>query len=57
MQALPTDANLGNGGVGLRWYISDRFVARADWTLYTAFVSDTRSLEYRAWSLGLSFFF
>ncbi len=57
VQAIPTDANLGNGSVGLRWYISDRFVARADWTLYTAFVSDTRSLEYRAWTLGLSFFF
>lgn len=57
VQAIPTNANLGAAGAGLRWYISDRFVARADWTLYTAFVSDTRSLEYRAWTLGLSFFF
>jgi len=57
VQAIPTDANLGNASVGLRWYMTERFVARADWTLYTAFVSDTRSLEYRAWTLGLSFFF
>jgi SH3-like domain-containing protein len=57
VQAIPTDAKLGNASVGLRWYLSERFVARADWTLYSAFVSDTRSLEYRAWTLGLSFFF
>lgn len=52
-----TDANLANAGLGLRWHITDRFVARADWTLYTAFVSDSRSLEYRALTVGLSFFF
>lgn len=57
VDATPVNANLGNAGVGLRWHISERFVARADWTLYTAFVADTRSLEYRAVSLGLSFFF
>jgi len=32
-------------------------VLRADYTLYTAFVADTRSFEYRAISAGLSFFF
>ena len=57
VQAIPTDAKLGNASVGLRWYLSERFVARADWTLYSAFVSDTRSIEYRAWTLGFSFFF
>jgi len=57
VQAIPTDANLADASLGLRWYISERFVARADWTLYTAFVSDQRSLEYRAVTLGLSFFF
>lgn len=57
VDAVPVDARLGNAGVGLRWYISERFVARADWNLYTAFVSDSRSIEYRAVSLGLAFFF
>lgn len=57
VQAIPTDAKLGNASVGLRWYMTERFVARADWSLYSAFVSDARSIEYRAWTLGLSFFF
>ena len=57
VSAIDTDARLGHAGLGLRWYIAERFVARLDWSLYTAFVSDTRSLEYRAWTLGISFFF
>jgi hypothetical protein len=57
VDAIPVNAKLGNAGIGVRWHISDRFVARADWTLYSAFVSDARSLEYRAATLGLSFFF
>jgi hypothetical protein len=55
--ALPTDANLANASVGLRWHWSERFVLRADYSIYTAFVADTRSTEYRAVTLGLSFFF
>jgi hypothetical protein len=55
--AIPTDAKLANASLGLRYYLSDRFVLRADYTLYTAFVADTRSLEYRAVTAGLSFFF
>jgi hemolysin activation/secretion protein len=55
--ATPTDANLANAMVGVRWYLSDRFVLRADWGIYTAFVSDQRSLEYRATTAGISFFF
>lgn len=57
VDAIPVNAKLGNAGIGVRWHITDRFVARADWTLYSAFVSDARSLEYRAATLGLSFFF
>lgn len=55
--AANTDANLAYAGLGLRWYIAERFVARADWSLYTAFVSDARALEYKALTLGISFFF
>ena len=57
VQALTTNANLGHAGVGLRWYLSERFVARLDWSLYAAFVSDQRTLEYRAVTAGISFFF
>ena len=52
-----TDAKLANGVIGVRYHLSDRFVLRADYSLYTAFVADTRSVEYRAFTAGISFFF
>jgi hypothetical protein len=55
--ATDTDANLANATVGVRWYLTDRFVLRADWTIYTAFVSDQRAQEFRAVTGGISFFF
>jgi SH3-like domain-containing protein len=55
--AINTDAKLSNAGIGLRYYLTDRFVLRADYTLYTAFIADTRSGEYKAKTVGLSFFF
>jgi uncharacterized protein YraI len=55
--AKTTDAKLANAVVGLRWHLSERFMVRADYTLHTAFVAQTRSAEYRAVTLGLSFFF
>jgi hypothetical protein len=55
--ATQTDAQMANATVGLRYYLTDRFVLRGDYTLYTAFVSDSRSLEYRALTAGISFFF
>ena len=57
VDAVPVNAKLGNAGIGVRYHINDRFVARADYTLYTAFVADNRSTEYRAFTLGISFFF
>jgi uncharacterized protein YraI len=57
VEALRTDANLALATVGVRYYLTERFVVRADYTIYTAFVSDTRSLEYRAITAGLAFFF
>ena len=55
--ATITDAKLAHAIVGARYYLTDRFVLRADWALYTAFVSDQRSTEYRAVTAGVSFFF
>ncbi len=55
--AVTTDAKLANAVFGLRWHVSERFMVRADYTLHTAFVADTRSQEFRAVTLGLSFFF
>jgi hypothetical protein len=55
--ALNTNAKLANGAIGLRYYLTDRFVARLDYTIYTAYIADTRSGEYRAATAGLAFFF
>ena len=55
--APTTNAKLANAGVGVRYYLTERFVMRADYSLYTAFVSDQKTTEYRAWTVGLSFFF
>ena len=52
-----TNARLADAIVGARYHLTDRFMIRADYAIYTAFVSDQRSTEYRAATLGLSFFF
>ena len=53
----PTNARMADAIVGARWHLTDRFMLRADYAIYTAFVSDQRSTEYRAATAGLSFFF
>ncbi|MBI5255107.1 MAG: hypothetical protein HY855_01305 [Burkholderiales bacterium] len=55
--ATTTNANLGQATLGLRWHLGERFVARAQYTIYTAFIADTRSGQYRAFNAGVSFFF
>jgi hypothetical protein len=55
--AQTTNANLAGGQIGLRYYLTERFVLRADYSIYTAYVAETRSIEYRATTIGLSFFF
>jgi hypothetical protein len=55
--AVTTNANLANGSIGLRYHLTDRFIARLDYTIYTAYIADTRSAEYRAITAGLAFFF
>jgi uncharacterized protein YgiM (DUF1202 family) len=57
VDADKTSANLANAGVGVRYYLTDRFVLRADYSLYTVFVNDAKTKEYGAWSAGVSFFF
>lgn len=57
VDARRTNANLANASLGVRYHLSDRFMLSADYSLYTAFVSDERSTEYRAFTLGIAFFF
>jgi uncharacterized protein YraI len=55
--AIPVNVTMSHATAGLRYYISDRFVARLDYTIYTSFLEDTRYGEYRATTIGISFFF
>ena len=57
VSAAPTDAKLAHATLGLRWYVAERFVVRLDGSIYTAFVADNRSIEYRAVTAGIAFFF
>lgn len=57
VSAIPVDAKLSNASIGVRYYLTERFIVRADYSLYTAFVGDTRTGEYRAKTIGLAFFF
>lgn len=57
VNAATTNAKLAHATAGVRWYLTERFVVRLDGSLYTAFVADNRSIEYRAFTLGLAFFF
>jgi uncharacterized protein YgiM (DUF1202 family) len=57
VNAVTTNANLADGSIGLRYHITDRFVARVDYSIYSAYVGDTSTAEYRAVTAGLSFFF
>lgn len=57
VNAVVTDANLANAAIGLRYHIAERFVARLDYSIYTAYASDNNTAEYKAWTIGLSFFF
>lgn len=57
VSSITTNAKLANATAGVRWHLTDRFVLRADYSIYTAFVADTRSSEYRAVTAGILFFF
>jgi uncharacterized protein YgiM (DUF1202 family) len=57
VSAQTTNVNMSNASIGLRYYLTERFVIRADYTFYTAFLNETRAGEYRAITAGLSFFF
>lgn len=57
VSATVTNANLANATIGVRFYIAERFVARLDYGMYLAYVSDADSADYKAWTAGIAFFF
>ncbi len=57
VSAITTDSVAANAGIGVRYYITRRFMARADLTDYIVFIGDNRTDSYKAISAGFSFFF
>jgi hypothetical protein len=57
VQDLPTNVRMSDAVIGARWHLTDRLVLRADFTIYTAFASDSRTLEYHAATVGFGLFF
>ncbi len=49
--------DMGNAGVGIKFYLSDQFYFRAEASTYVVLVGDNRSDEYSHLSAGFSFFF
>jgi hypothetical protein len=54
---VTSNASLADATVGLRYRLGDRFIARLDYTQYLAYISDNRTDQYRAVTIGLGFYF
>lgn len=57
VSSISTNAKLANAAVGLRYHLTERFVAKVDYSIYTAYIQEQRSAEYRAYTAGIAFFF
>lgn len=57
VSAVETDADLANAGLGLHYYITRRFIFRADYKQHIALIGSDRTDSYKEWSMGISFFF
>jgi hypothetical protein len=49
--------SLAHAGVGVRTYLTRRFVFRAEYKTYVVFTSRDDNEEIREWKAGFSFFF
>jgi hypothetical protein len=54
---ISNNAKLANAMIGARYHLTDRLIARIDWTEYTGFISSARTDQYHALTAGLAFFF
>lgn len=54
---VETESNMGNVGLGWRYYLSRRFLLRGDYRRHVAFISERDTNAYNEISLGIGFFF
>jgi hypothetical protein len=57
VQSQTSSFRIADATAGLRLHLGSRFLARLDYTQYLAYISDSRTDQYRAVTLGLGFFF
>jgi len=55
--ATETESNMANAALGLEYYVTRRFFARADYRRHVVFVDQNRINEYNEMTLGIGFFF
>ena len=48
---------IGNAGVGVRWYLTRRFIFRGEYRRYTIFQDKDDNQEIDEWKAGFAFFF
>jgi len=54
---VETEANLGNVGIGVNWYLTSSFIVRGEYRRHIVYQDVNRLNEYDELSLGFSFFF
>jgi len=57
VQARDRTDLVANVGVGMKIFLSRRFILRAEYKNYIAFASDDDNEEFKEWKAGFSFFF
>ena len=57
IQAVDTEDDLANFGVGTRYYLTERFFLRTDYRRYIILSGDDKNDEFDEFSAGISFFF
>lgn len=55
--AIPVDSNSANAMIGVQVHVTDRLIARVDWTAYTSLLSARQTVQFHALTGGLAFFF
>lgn len=57
VSAIETNADVANAALGVRYYLTRRFVARAEFRQHVTLIDFDRTDTFKEWSLGLSVFF
>jgi hypothetical protein len=57
VQAEDSSDATAHVGLGMRVYLSRRFILRAEYKSYVAFSSDDDNEEFEEWQAGFAFFF